>query len=176
MKIRELFEGTKTFGSVAPLAMAVYSKLSPAAKNAVDNWNVNWDTGSLEQAYQSNTEVAKEITTAFEPVRNKLRSIYGDTIPLYRGEKNVSGPESSNNRVLFSWTLDKELATKYATNSTRGIPKEITDTEVNAAIQRYNKTGFTTFGNYKYIKNKEAPEYFNIYMTGIINRLQMDPI
>ena len=163
MRLFELFEETKTFGSIVPFAIEAYSKLSPQAKNAVDSWNVNWSTGPLEKAFQSKNNIAQEISAAFEPVKEKLRSIYGDRIPLYRGEKNISKPGSAESRLLFSWTPDKQIAINFATNSPRGVPKEIDDSAIKSAIDRYNKTGFTTFSQYKFIRSKDDPDFYNIY-------------
>jgi hypothetical protein len=153
---------SKAFGSVVVLAKRAYEGLSPQAKNAVDSWNVNWHTGQLEQAFQVGSDLAKEVEHAFKPVREKLRSIYGDTVPLYRGEK-AGGADSSPGRKLFSWSPLFKLAQNFAANSIRGIPAPIADEAIQRAVEQYERTGFVSFGGKKFKRNKEMPEYYDIY-------------
>ena len=142
--------------AIAPLAIKAYESLSSKAKKELDNWNVNWDTSELAKA---TSKEFQEIYTAFSGVREKLREIYGDSVPMHRGERN--GRETSDeSRKLFSWTPDRELATRFATGATR-VPTEISQAEVDSAIEKYNKTGYTALGGYTYKKGAEG--YYDIY-------------
>lgn len=152
----------KQFGTLGGMAKRAHASLSVRARDAVDSWNVNWSTGELERAFQKNDAIAAEIRAAFAPVREKLRSMYGDTVPLWRGEK-TSGGDSDPGRKLFSWTPLPKLAEGFAVNSLHGIPEPITDEQIARAVERYNQTGFVTFGNRKYKRNPSAPEYYDIY-------------
>lgn len=153
---------SKAFGSVVGLAKRAYGGLSSEAKNAVDHWNINWHTGQLEQAYQADSEVAKEIGRAFKPVQERLRSIYGDTVPLYRGEK-AGGADSGPGRKLFSWSPLFKLAQNFASDSLHSIPAPIADEAIQRAVDQYERTGFVSFGGKKYKRNKELPEFYDIY-------------
>ncbi len=153
---------SKLFGSVAGLAKRAYDSLGHDAKSAVDAWNVNWSTGKLEDAFQADNKLAREIEAAFKPVRDRLRAIYGDTIPMYRGEED-DGTQSSAFRQLFSWTPLHSLAQNFASNSLRGIPKPISDDDIKRTVEKYNRTGFASFGRQKFLRNREQPEYYNIY-------------
>lgn len=153
---------SKTFGSVVGLAKHAYDGLSGAAKDAVDSWNVNWSTGQLERAFQNDSDMAKEIERAFKPVREKLRAIYGDTVPLYRGEKANHG-ESEPGRQLFSWSPLFKLAQSFAMDSLNGIPKAIAEESIERAVDQYERTGFVSFGGKKYKRSKDDPEIYNIY-------------
>jgi hypothetical protein len=152
---------TKRMGAVNAAAIAAYKTLSVHARDAVDSWNVNWTIGRLEKAFTANDEIAKEIEQAFAPVKDTIRRVFGDTLTLYRGERKFSGDRDAN-RTLFSWTMDENVARSYASNTYR-LPKRIPDEVVEAAISRYERTGFVSFGSKKYIKNPDDPAYYNIY-------------
>lgn len=153
---------SKVFGSVAGMAKRAHEGLSQAAKSAVDSWNVNWTSGRLERAFQAGDDVAREIDAAFKPIRDKLRSIYGDTVPMYRGE-TANGSDSGPERKLFSWSPLFDLARNFAANSYQGIPDPISDEDIARTVEQYNRTGFATFGGKKFKRNKDAPDYFDIY-------------
>lgn len=153
---------SQTFGKVASLAIRAHDSLSSQAKNAVDSWNINWTSGELERAFQKDSAIAAEIRQAFKPVREKLRAIYGDTISLYRGERH-SDEVSSDSRKLFSWSPVKELADSFASNGRVTKKYGATEEEIKQAVETYNKTGFVTFRGRKYKRNKEMPDYYDIY-------------
>ena len=140
---------------IAPLAIRAYKTLSSDAKAAVDGWNVNWHIGSLTKAFAENTPLAQEIRDAFAPVREKIRSIYGDTIKMYRGEQHED-KASPDSRTLYSWTPVPGLATRYAMNWTRDLPKRITDEQIDEAVANYEKRGFTTFAPLNNMKFKQS--------------------
>ena len=153
---------SKIFGSVAGLAKKAHAGLSSKAKEAVDSWNINWTTGGLERAVQAGDDVAAEISAAFKPVREKLRSIYGDTMPMYRGEGS-GGTDSKEGRKLFSWSPLVNLAQQFVLNADHGIPKPITDDEIARTVEQYNRTGFAQFGSKKFKRNKSDPDSYDIY-------------
>ncbi len=154
---------SKNFGAVAGLVKKAYAGLSAQARDAVDAWNTNWSTGALEKAFQENNSVAKEIRAAFAPARAKLREIYGDTVPLYRGESGRRGEPSADTRKLFSWTPLPKVAKQFAADSLAPSPAPVTDAQIADALAQYEKAGFVTFRGTKYKRNNESPEYFDIY-------------
>lgn len=153
---------SKVFGAVAGMAKQAYASLGFRAKDAVDTWNVNWSTGALEKAFQQGGPIADEIRAAFAPVRERLHAIYGDTMPLYRGE-GASDGTSAPGRKLFSWSPIDSLAERFAENRHGPRPKSITDEEIARVVDQYDRTGFATFRNKKFKRNNESPEYFDIY-------------
>jgi len=141
--------------------------LSRDAERALNSWEFsNWDSGELSNHFENNTAIAQELITAFEPVRNNMRKRYGNTIKLYRGiDEYATGVR--DDRLLFSWTIDPAIAKEFAgqnRNKQKAALKKVPDdTAVNAAIERFHKTGFTSFLGYKYILNKNNPKYYDIY-------------
>lgn len=146
---------------IAPLAIRATHSLGEVARRAVEDWNVNWHTGRLEMAFRAGSEVAKEVAAAFSPVREKLREIYGDTVPAYRGERNRPGEKVDDERTLLSWTPASSIAREYAHG--RRQPTPITDEEIDAVVDRYDRTGYAKFRGYHYIRNKKYPEFYDIY-------------
>jgi hypothetical protein len=140
--------------------------LSDDAKRALNSWEwSNWIDGDLSKAFESNSEIAQEINAAFEPVRNVLRKKHGKTIKLYRGKSKseLAASPSRPDRMLFSWTMDKRVAAQFAGKQKLSPGADITDAQINAALQTYERTGFVSFGKYKYKRNKKHPEYYDIY-------------
>jgi hypothetical protein len=157
------------------MAKKLKPTLSRDAERALNSWEaMNWDKGDLSKHFEQGTDVAKEISAKFEPVQQAMKKRYGDTIKLYRGIDNGRGVRSD--RQLFSWTSDPKVALNFAGVDKQFIDKEVnvpSDEEVQAAIERYNTTGFTKFLNYKYKQNKNNPEYYDIY-RGRYNTYQTD--
>lgn len=163
---RQDLDPAKVFGQmVAPLAIQAYNKLGSKARDAVDHWGVNWSTGRLEMSVRENNEIANEINAAFEPVRKKLREVYGETVPAFRGEHDWGGEAEPDVevRALLSWSPIKRIAVNYALNSLHGEPKRITDEQISDAVAKYESTGYVKFRGNHYIKTKEDPSYFNIF-------------
>lgn len=148
----------KNFGRIVPYAQEAYKKLSPKAANAVDSWNVNWSNGQLEMAFRNGTPLADEIRAAFEPVREQLRKVFGDTITLYRGER--TGPLDDEKRTLLSWTPVRSLAKMFAVGR-EGEP--LSDKEIEEAVAQYERIGFAQVRGNRFMRNKNNPEFFDIY-------------
>jgi len=145
---------SKLFGKeIAPLAIKAHAALDSQARRAVDGWNVNWHTGKWSP------EVLDKLAAAFAPVRAKLREVYGDAIPLYRGEKNG---ESTDNR-LFSWTPVHSIAVQFAINRSRGMPAPISTADIDRAVASFEKNGFVKFDGVTYKKSDAAPWVSNGY-------------
>jgi hypothetical protein len=150
------------------LAIKAAKSLSYEAEEAIYAWeSMNWHTGPLEQAFKTNSPLAAEIETAFEPVRVYLRQKYGDTINLYRGMVKKYNGKIYPDRVLSSWTSDKKVAEHFAgLRTTRWkslLYPEYTDAQVEDAIKTYNSTGFVSFAGKKYVRDKNDPQYFSMY-------------
>jgi hypothetical protein len=73
------------------------------------------------------------------------------------------------NRNLESWTSDIRVAEYFAglrqrqTSKERQLYKIPSLEEVDKAVRQYERTGFLKFGNQYFLRNKENPEYYNIY-------------
>jgi hypothetical protein len=146
------------------LAKKAKDTLSYEASKALDSWeHMNWDSGTLSADHEAKGEIAQELYAAFRPVRDQMQQRHGDTIRLYRGIQDESGVRGS--RKLFSWTSSKEMAEIFAGRRNVGQKQHepITDDEISAAVARYNKTGFTSFRGHRYKKNKQQPEYYDIF-------------
>lgn len=161
---------SEIFGrDIAPLAIKAYNSLSPQAKGIIDGWNVNWSMGQ-ERFRDGGRDSAAfdEVLKAYEPVREKLRQAYGDTIPAYRGEKREVA-ESKSDRFLFSWTPMRDVATGFAINRRRGLPPEITQDQIDKQVESYRKTGIARMNGYKFIRRDpggfepDGPDYYHIY-------------
>ena len=147
---------------IAPLAIRAYKSLSADAARIIDSWNINWHRG---QDRMLNSKEAEEIRAAYAPVRDKIRSIYGDTVPAYRGESN-GGNATGEDRTMFSWTPIKDIAVSFGINSSRGMPPEITQSMVDKAVEDYEKNGVVKFNGAKYVKSSAegmGDDYFLMY-------------
>lgn len=146
---------------VAPLAIRAYNSLSDDARRIVDGWNTNWHLG---QDRMLESEGAIEIRAAYAPVRNKLREIYGNTVPAYRGEYG-EGSSSGTDRTLFSWTPIKDIAVSFGINARR-MPPEITQSQVDKAVDDYKRNGIVKFNGIKYLRSSAegmGDDYFLMY-------------
>jgi hypothetical protein len=147
------------------LAKYAYRVLSAGAKDALDQWETSgWVGGKLEQHVRANDDIAREIETAFAPIRAKLPP----KIKLYRGMIRDENASHHHGRLLESWTDDKKVAEHFAGLRQAGTwnsyeYKIYSDHEIAKAVDTYNKTGFVTFDGYRYVRNKAHPEYFDIY-------------
>lgn len=164
MRYIELIERSeKNTGLAKVIAASIKAKadLNDEAKASLEAWNFNWSTGPLEQAFRSNSPLAQEINRAFEPVREVIRSTYGSTIQLYRGQRDYSEKELTPNRVLFSWTSDINVAKSFID---RHLPQRVyTDAEIKSAVAQFARTGFCKIGPYSYKLAKDDPEMYWMY-------------
>lgn len=181
MRYNELIErAEKNTGLAKVIAASIKAKatLSSTALAALDAWNVNWTTGPLEQAFRSNSALAQEINHAFEPVKVVIRSTYGDTIELYRGQRDYEENELTPNRVLFSWTSDPQVAKDFLNR--HQIRKVFTDAEIKNAIETFKRTGYCKLGSYAYKVAMDDPDMYWMYRGhenitgGDVNELEAD--
>jgi hypothetical protein len=165
MRYAELFERHNknlNLAAIISAARKAKSSLSTDAAIAVEAWqSTNWDSGKLEMAFRENGPLAKEITEAFAPVLEVIRNVCGSTITLYRGQRKYEQHELTTNRVLFSWTGDEKVASHFL--YAHKPYKEITDAEINAAIQQYKKNGFCKFAEYSIKKSADNEGFYNMY-------------
>jgi len=160
--IQERQEKNTSLASVMHAAKKAKEQLSYDAKDAIQHWQSSgWDTGPLEKSFRSNNEIAKDITSVGQGIRDALHSAFGNTITLYRGQRNYEQHELSSNRILFSWTSDSRVATAFAHN--QKLTREISDAEIKQAVDQYNRLGWCKFGPYRYKKIVDAPGYYMIY-------------
>jgi len=162
MRISQLYERAE-IGWVKGLD----KNLSPEARNVVSEWqSYNWHTGSLTLSYKENSDVYKEIYNTLEPIRQKMRQKYGPTITLYRGERTYE--DDGKERHLESWTASKKEAGFFAGLNTRSGQSRTnvnnyTDEEIHDFQDRLNKNGYVKVGKTMYVRNKEHPQYTNIW-------------
>lgn len=149
------------------LAKKIFDTLSSNAQRYIESWEwANWDRGDLSISFEAGDPIAQEIYQKFEPVREAMRRRYGDTITLYRGIIDDPDRPLRSDRLLFSWTSREDMAEIFAGKDMRAKKVDltpVTDREINAALDRYERTGFTTFRNKKYKINKQHPEYYDMY-------------
>jgi hypothetical protein len=100
----------KEFGEIKK----IYNSLSIKTQDAIEKWEFSdWVAGNLVKSYKSNSEIAKELDYAFEPIRKILKKKYGNNIKLYRGIILTPGLVLEK-RVLESWTSEKKVAEAFA--------------------------------------------------------------
>jgi hypothetical protein len=141
------------------------AKLTPVALRAIDEWeSSNWHTGKLVAHIKANDEVAQNIEMAFAPVRDRLP----ETITLYRGI--IIDPEfkSWEKGILDSWSSDVRTAElfaglRYGEKWTSQLETVLTDDQIAEMVARYERTGFLKTRSYYFIRNKEMPQYYNIF-------------
>jgi hypothetical protein len=161
MKLLELFESQSI-----NLARKAYASLSDPARSAIDSWEaMNWIGGPLEQSVLAGDEIALEIERAFEPVRAALP----DLVRLYRGYIPDEAWTRWQDKHLESWTSDRRVAEHFAglraqQDSKHSLLYNVpTDAEISQAVGQYERTGYVQFGGKYYMRNREYPEYYNIY-------------
>lgn len=153
---------SRALGQLINLSNKAFDQLSDEAKDAIREWELaNWDVGKLVKGYESNSELIQEIKAAFAPIREQIRKYFGDTITLYRGQRNISKDQMSKNRQLYSFSFFEEIAKQFAHGKTiNNIPSE---SEIDKAVEQFNRTGFVQFQGKKYKRSQEYPESFDIY-------------
>ena len=152
------------------LAKKAYASLSYEARDAINSWeSSNWIGGPLEKHIVTNDSIAQEIAQAFQPVRD---SIPGNSVKLYRGIRSREEEHNRHlkHRVLESWTSDRRVAEYFADLRTdqdgNGDSKFYNIPSINdirKAINQYKTKGYVKFANRYYMRNKEHPQYYNIY-------------
>jgi hypothetical protein len=155
------------------LAKKAFVTLSSEAKNAIDEWErAGWETGRLVQSLNKKDSIAEEIYQAFMPIREFMKKKYGSKITLYRGII-LDNTSYDKNKKYESWTSDEKIAEVFAGfrrfDVSKGHPSvflnPITDNEIKKALRSFEKLGFTTFRNNKYVLNKKNPEFYDIFDT-----------
>lgn len=160
MRYNELIESPQI-----GLAKKAYKELSHDARHAIDEWEaMNWTGGSLEQHIKANDDIAKDIAKAFQPVKDALPK----KVKLYRGFKPEGDYDGWKNKYLESWTDDKRVAEYFAglrrsQNGKSNIYDVISDDDIKKLVNQYNDKGYLKYRNHYYIRNKEYPQYYNIY-------------
>lgn len=148
------------------LSKKLFDTLSRDAQRMINSWEwAQWQSGELTTAFEKNSDIAKEIYTIGQPIRDQIRAREGDTIKLYRGlDENATPDRLRADRALYSWTSSEKIAAHFAGKraNERNV-QPITDKEINDALKRYEETGFTTFKGKKYKQNKNSPQYYDIY-------------
>lgn len=147
------------------MARKAFKSLSFEASSAITSWEYsNWDSGKLSHHFEQQDNVAQEIISVFAPIRDMMKKQYGDTITLYRGVIPEPNRPIRADRILFSWSINPDIADIFAGKRPARQKFEIvSDAEITNAVAQYERTGFVSFHGIKYIRNKEYPEYYNMY-------------
>jgi len=116
--------------------------------------------GQLEDVFSPSPSkegsiIAQQLEQAMIPVRNELQKIFGPTIPLYRGQREV--PVGSKTRNVLSWTLWREVAEEFVSmNNVRR--KRITDAEIEKSVQEFKQKRQVVFRGQLYRSDPEFPD------------------
>jgi hypothetical protein len=155
----------KEFAQVVAASKRAFANLDEDCQRFITEWETaNWDVGKLEAAFKGKAGFCYgEITKAFSPVKALLHQIFGDTITLHRGQRNLSPDQLNMDRTLFSWTFDERVAKDFAGQGKRNLYDIPSVEDIDKAVAQYEKTGFVKFGKYKYKRSQEYPEYAYIY-------------
>jgi hypothetical protein len=164
MRYSQLFEKAPQ-STIFGLIKIARAKLGHWAVSAIDEWETsNWTGGSLEEHIAAKDEVAEDIETAFAPVRERLP----ETITLYRGIILDPAYTSWEKGILSSWSSDVRTAElfaglRYGEKWKSRLADVLTDAEIAEMVARYERTGFLKTSSYYFIRNKEMPQYYNIF-------------
>jgi len=164
MRYHDLFEQTAT-PHVFAAAKAAFEKLSPDGQRAVESWEtMNWTGGVLEKHILAQDQVAAEVEAAFAPVR----ALLPEYVTLYRGIVKNSSHDGWKKALLTSWTTDIRTAELFAglrhgSKWKSLLYDEITDEEIDIAVAKYERSGYVRFRNRHFVRNKDHPQYYNIY-------------
>ncbi len=158
MRARDLMEDRQI-----SLAKAAYQKLSPDAQSAIQHWEMaNWIDGPLERHLKNGSTVAVEIEAVFAPIRATLPA----ELKLYRGIVHDEAFDHSR-KYLESWTSDRRVAEVFAGwtdhNGRSQIARPTSQEVIDATVERYERTGFASLNGTRYIRNKQYPQYYDIY-------------
>jgi hypothetical protein len=159
------------FGRVFAAAIRAHDSLSRDAQHMLSGWNLNWHTSDFakwDNGSEKSAELRQQVKEAFKPVRDVLRREFGDTVPLYRGQKEIGDDRIIAGRQLFSWSPDAGIASEYAHG--RALPPEITDKQIANQFESYRRSGVAKLGRSKFVRTPppdgyepDGPDYYYIY-------------
>ena len=110
--------------------------LDTAPSSVVDDLK-NWSHGVI--VGQANKLRDVEAThAAFEPLRQKLKAKYGDTLLMHRGVRPYAADDG---RPHTSWTLNKAMARDYAGDNGKVISRQVPIDDIVAALGDSKKFG-----------------------------------
>lgn len=167
-----LFESaeTKKLGQLIAISKKAYQSLPEDAQRAIREWETAmWDEGDLSNAYRNKSELLNVIAKAFQPVKEKMHELFGDTILLHRGQRTLADKGKIRNdtgdfnekKVLFSFSFDENVAKSFAYGRHQyNVPSE---EDIKKAVQQYERTGYVKFGNKHYKRMKDNPKYYGVY-------------
>ena len=127
---------------------------------------------NADRLENASDEVIEDLNTASEPVKDKLREIYGETVTLFRVQE--SGAEDKGGRKFLSWSLNPQFSSAWSGHERAAALQGMTDEQIAAHVKEFNETGSTIIGREEYVKT-EIPDvfkdqgltdYFEIFMAG----------
>lgn len=135
-------------------------------------WGGIMQSRRLEDAYSGNpsaqgVEIRQQLTQAFAPVKAALKSKFGNTITLYRGQTDTSDTP----RSTLSWTSDPRVAAHFAGIEPWELKlKPITNQDVATALKQYLSNGKIKWQGKTYVRTDTPTEdsalddyYYEIY-------------
>ena len=159
------------YGRVLAAAKQAFDGLPRETQRTLEGWNMNWhisDFAQWENGGEKSAELREQVKEAFKPVREALRREFGDTVRLYRGQRNIDDDEAVEGRQLFSWTPDYQIAADFAHG--RRLLKEITDEEIAKQVENFRRFGIARRGRLKFVRvpppegyTPDGPDYYFIY-------------
>ena len=164
MRYLEILERAPV-SNIFGLAKKAYASLGHQAQNAIANWEtVNWTEGDLATHIKNNDDIAAEIEAAFAPVRAALPP----KVSLYRGIIRDGSFTTWQKGILESWSSDKRVAEHFAGLRTskewkEKLKKVRSEAEIDQLVAKYEASGFLKIDGRYYVRNREHPQYYNIY-------------
>lgn len=142
----------------AASAIDAFVGMTPGAGDRGE-WGGVMASRRLEDAYsasptENGRQIRRQLDAAFQPVRDELRTRFGDTITLYRGQGRV--PAGSPTRHTLSWTSDPRIAAWFS-----DIPgwlmklKPVTDQQIEKVFDQYHRTGKVRFLGKTYVRTDQ---------------------
>lgn len=130
-----------------------------------------WGFEALEKVSKDGGPEWKAIESAFSPVRQKIRDVYGNSVRLFRSEAAMrdSGlSEEDKARTLFSYTLDPYYAGHHAAGSLAALRANVpTEDAIQGLLKEYAENGKVVIdfgiGKHTLVRSKDDPDLADIY-------------
>jgi hypothetical protein len=133
----------------AQSAITAFVGHEPKGRNAEESLRIPiMNAGAIEDAFGSSPSerglvIKSQIENTFGPVREKLRSIYGDKIRLYRGQGDIRAGSPARN--VLSWTLNKDVAADFVGASEPEVV--LNESQIDSHLAKLAESGETRIGN-----------------------------
>lgn len=163
-EMRDVLDGLDAtlagLNNAATKAVDNFVGMGPMARNNPNAWGM-MDAAPLERMVRGDDpDGAAELEAAFAPVREQLRLIFGDSLPLYRVQREVPGSVADKGaRSVLSWSADPEFSRDWADLGQR--MEETPEETIRAHEETYQREGRVKIGPYWLVY--EGSQYPVIY-------------